>query len=408
MNWTASTGVLAVVTICVCACEPGQGQTEERVREIAEEVIPQIERVVGLQFDSAPRIAVRSSEQIQQYIDTKIETELPPDELERMSVAYRLLGMLPDTLDLRSLLSELYYEQVVGYYEPDSATLFIPEGTDRSLLRLTVGHELVHAPQDQHMPLAEILSLERENDRLVAAQAILEGQATLVSMLDMLPDNSLSSLDEVWAQLRETIQEQQTQMPVLGSAPRLIREGLVFPYLEGAEFVRWFMRANPDTVPYGPRMPESTEQILHPDRYRLGDEPVDLAFTDSLGVLYDDVLGELEIRIFLTELTGSETVGAAAALRWAGDRYAVLEAGRDSAIVWWSVWDNQTAAARFAQVIDREWPGRVSATERYDVELTEVEGIPGVLFMFGPLEWDRWNDPPRVSVRRRTPGMDSN
>jgi hypothetical protein len=400
LNRSAATGVVAVVAICVFACEPGQGQTEEQVREIAAEVIPEIEKVVGLDFDSTPQIAVRSREQMQQYIDAKIASELPPEKLERMSVAYRLLGMIPDTLDLWSLLSDLYYEQVVGYYDPDSATLFIPKGTDRTFLRLTVGHELVHALQDQHMDLADILSLDRENDRLVAAQAVLEGQATLVSTLDMLPNKSLSSLDEVWAQLRETIREQQTQMPVLAAAPPLIREGLVFPYLQGAEFVRWFMRVYPDTVPYGPRMPESTEQILHPDRYSAGDAPTDLAFTDTLGILYDDDLGELETRIFLTGLTGSETAGAVGALRWDGDRYAVFDAGDDFGIVWWSVWDNETAATRFADIVEHEWPSHVGETERYVVERTEVEGIPGVLFMFGPMEWDLWDDPPRVTVRR--------
>ena len=32
------------------------------------------------------------------------------------------LGPLPDTLQLRSLLLDLYTEQVAGYYDPDSAT----------------------------------------------------------------------------------------------------------------------------------------------------------------------------------------------------------------------------------------------------------------------------------------------
>jgi hypothetical protein len=395
-----SAAAVLVLTVCLCACEPGQGQTEERVSEIAAEVIPQIEQVVGLEFESDPNIAIRSREQIQQYIDAKIESELPPEELDRISVAYRLFGMIPDTLDLRSLLSELYYEQVVGYYDPDSSTLFIPEGMDRTFLRLTVSHELVHALQDQHMPIGDILSLERENDRLVAAQAVLEGQATLVSMVDMLPDNSLSTLDEAWAQIRETIRGQQTEMPVLASTPRVIREGLVFPYLEGAEFVRWFMRLYPDTVPYGARLPESTEQILHPDRYRSGDVPVDLAFDDTLDVLYDDVLGEFEVRIFLTELTGSESTGAAGALRWAGDRYAVFETDGEFGLVWWSVWDNETAANRFATIVDREWPSHVSGSERYIVRRVDVEDMAGVLFMFGPGEWNLWDDPPSVAVRR--------
>ena len=55
-------------------------------------------------------------------------------------------------------------------------------------------------------------------------------------------------------------------MPVFAAAPLVIREGLVFPYLAGADFVRWFMEDYPDTVPYGDRLPASTEHILHPER----------------------------------------------------------------------------------------------------------------------------------------------
>ena len=45
--------------------------------------------------------------------------------------AYRLFGLLPDTLELRGLLLDLYAEQVAGYYDPDSTTLFGVAGADR-------------------------------------------------------------------------------------------------------------------------------------------------------------------------------------------------------------------------------------------------------------------------------------
>ena len=61
---------------------------------------------------------------------------------------------------------------------------------------------------------------------------------------------------------------------MFAAAPLVIREGLVFPYLAGADFVRWFMEDYPDTVPYGDRLPASTEHILHPERYREGDMPI--------------------------------------------------------------------------------------------------------------------------------------
>ena len=42
-----------------------------------------------------------------------------------------------------------------------------------------LAHELVHALQHQYIPLDSIMRQPGDNDRLAAAQAILEGQATL-------------------------------------------------------------------------------------------------------------------------------------------------------------------------------------------------------------------------------------
>jgi hypothetical protein len=381
------------------ACEWSEAQTEERARQIAEQVIPRIEEAVGLPYKSPPQIAVRSTEQMQAYIDARIQQDLPPEELERLTVAYRLFGMIPDTLDLQALLSELYYEQVVGYFDPDSSTLYLPDGMDPTILRFTVAHELVHALQDQYMALTPLLSDDQDNDRRMAAQAMLEGQATLVSMLDLLPERGVGDLGDVWSEARALIRDQQDQMPVLASTPLVIREGLIFPYIAGADFMQWFMSTYPDTVPYGPRLPLSTEQILHPNKYRIGEGPIPLAFSDTAGVFYDNGLGELETKLLLTVLTGSETVGAAGAMGWAGDRYAVLRVDDGYGLVWWSVWDSESAAERFAELLDQEWAERVEQGRSHVVERVTVVGEPGVLFMYGPEHWNRWGDPPRVTVR---------
>ncbi|UCG85548.1 MAG: hypothetical protein JSW71_16665, partial [Gemmatimonadota bacterium] len=297
---------------------------------------------------------------------------------------------------------ELYYEQVVGYFDPDSSTLYLPDGMDPALLRFTVAHELVHALQDQYMPLTEILGAEQGNDRRAAAQAMLEGQATMISMLDMLPERSVDELGRVWPQARALIRDQQDQMPVLAATPLVIREGLIFPYVAGADFIQWFMRNYPDTVPYGPRLPQSTEQILHPDKYRQQDAPVDLVFSDTSGVFYDNGLGELETRILLTELTGSETTGSVGAMGWAGDRYAVLRSDGEYTLVWWSVWDDERAADRFVALLAQQWPQRVADGWRHVIERTQIGQWAAALFVYGPEQWPGWGSPPRVLVRSST------
>jgi hypothetical protein len=364
------------------------------VDALVRELVPAVERAVGLKFRSPPTVASRSREQVRSYLQRKLDADLPPEELAGVTVAYRLFGLIPDTLDLRSLLLALYTEQVVGYYDPDSVTLYVVEGTDPAQLRLVLAHELVHGLQGQYVALDSILSQRCQNDRRIAAQAVMEGQATLASLTALMPDQDQSRLPDFWVEFRRSVRAQQDRLPVFGAAPAIIREGLIFPYLAGADFVRWFSREYPDTVPFGPRLPASTEQILHPERYRERDQPVPIQ-ADSVASRYQDGLGEFEIRVLLTELTGSESVGSAGALGWAGDRFVVLAADTAHALVWWSVWDTDQAAQRVAVLLEREWqagPGRRATVDR------SFFGRRGVRLVDAPEEWDGWRALPSVRV----------
>ena len=386
--------------IAGCGAE-STAQTEDEVRATVEEVLPEVERAVGLPFVSTPEVAVRSREQMRAYVDSKIESDMPPEEVERLTIAYRLFGLIPDTLDLAALLLELYTEQVVGYYEPDSSTLYMVDDADPAIARLTIAHELVHALQDQYMPLDSILSVKSQNDRVIAAQSILEGQATLGSMLALMPGQTADAFGELWtdAGVRQAMSQQQETMPVFAAAPRIIKEGLIFPYLAGADFVRWFSRQYPDTVPFGPRMPASTEHILRPERYRVGDVPVELRFVEAEEARYTDNLGQFEIQVLLTEWTESESVATAGAFGWAGDRYAVFETGGDHALVWWTVWDDERSAERFFTTVRDEWSGRQIDGRSHSIDRVDVGDNPGVMFAYFPYGWDGAQNLPRVTIR---------
>lgn len=369
----------------------------DEVEALVRELVPAVEKAVGLSFRTPPTVAVRSKDQVRAYLQHKLDSDLPPEEIAGVTAAYRLFGLIPDTLDLRSLLLALFTEQVVGYYDPDSTTLYVVEGTDPAQLRLVLAHELVHGLQGQYVSLDSLLSQPRANDRRMAAQAVMEGQATLASLAALMPEQDYSSMPDFWEQFRRSVRAQQDLLPVFGTAPAVIREGLIFPYLAGADFVRWFGRAYPDTVPFGPRLPQSTEQILHPERYREGDVPAAVWPHHDLGAVYEDGLGEFETRVLLTQLSGSESVGAAGALGWDGDRYAVIETASGHALVWWSVWDTAKAADRVAVLLDRNWPRRPGRR-------TAIERLPdgnGVRLIDAPGDWVGWDAEPVVKVEPR-------
>ena len=156
---------LTLLAASALACGArGDTQWRDVVETMAVELTPAIERAVGLSFKYPPKVAIRTREEVHEYLIHKLETELPPEEIERTSMAYRLLGLIPPDLDLGKLLLELYSEQIVGFYDPGTDSLYVVEGAERFEVRFTVAHELVHALQAQYVPLDSILTTRGDND----------------------------------------------------------------------------------------------------------------------------------------------------------------------------------------------------------------------------------------------------
>jgi hypothetical protein len=391
---------LAALALANLGCgEARQFRSDPPIESLAAELVPAVEKAVGLRFRRPPSIAARSREQVRSYLSHKLDTDMPAEEMQGVTLAYRLFGLIPDTLDLRVLLLALYTEQVVGYYDPDSSMLYVVQGTDPALARMVLAHELVHALQGQYLNLDSLLNQPHEHDRRIAAQAVMEGQATLASLAILRPDLGADTSADFWRRFRSDARQQQSRMPVFRSAPPVIRENLIFPYLAGADFVRWFERFHPDTVPFGRRLPQSTEQVLHPDRYRDGDQPVALAFPPGADVIHQDGLGEFETRVLLTELSGDESVGVAGAMGWAGDRYAVLSADPGDALVWWTLWDTPEAGERFAQLLHQEWAARERPGRRVEITGGALGARAAVRLVDAPTAWAGWVRVPEVNVR---------
>jgi len=190
-------------------------------------------------------------------------------------------------------------------------------------------------------------------------------------------------------------------MKEFARAPLWLREGLVFPYLGGADFIVWFRhryfgRSVLDS------MPRSTEQILHPERYAAHDEPTDVVFASGEPdtVQWEDNLGEFETRLLFQQLLGNETEAATLATGWDGDRYQVLGPKSD-ALVWYSVWDDAAAAARFTGGLQRAWAKRRAggpADRRADIKQLTVEGRPVVRLVDAAADWKGWRALPAVRL----------
>jgi len=387
-------GLLALFASACRGDRPGHA-SDAALQAVVDSLVPQVEKASGMTFAKPPRFAVRTKAQVSAYLKTKLDQEFPAQKVEGVEAAYRLLDLLPDTLDVRSVLLGLYAEQVAGFYDPDSVTLYAVEGAEGNQLRLVLAHELVHALQDEHLPLAKMLKDVTNADRLAASQAVLEGDATIAMLRVIMPDPSALRDPNFWQLYRDQIKTAQSSMPVFKRAPLILREGLIFPYLAGAEFMRWWEGQGKGPLPTPEELPRSSEQILHPDRYAAGDEPVPVAFTDSSGsVLYEDTMGELELQVWGTAMRGGGEVVSTLANGWGGDRFRVYRTPDGPAPVLYTVWDDSTAARRFASGPAQRFLDRPRAGYRTTVDTLTLDGHPGVRVVRAPDAWARWRDLP--------------
>ncbi len=376
-----------------------QSADERQVATLIDSLMPAVSAATGLTFRTVPKSAVRTRDQIRRYLIAKMNREMPSGRLDGVRDVFRLLGMVPDSVDLRQLFVDLYTEQIAGFFDPDSTTLFTLAGADPAQLRLVLAHEMVHALQDQYTPVDSILHDTTDADRLTAAQAVLEGQATLASLEVMFPAADILDNDEYWANFKAILREQQFTGSVFGRAPMVVRESLVFPYVGGTDFMRWFDQTFPGKEPFGSRMPLSTEEILHPARYARGDTPLAVRFAgDTAGVVFEDTFGEYDIDMLRASLAGSTAVSSDSAIGWGGDRMRVYHAPAGPALVWVTVWDSPADAGPFAARVAVPLRAHPRPGYRVGVDSLHVGGRLATRVVIAPVEWAGWARLPGVVV----------
>ena len=358
---------------------------DAELRRVASEILPELAERSGLELREPVRIARRSRAELVRYLEAQLDEELPPAEAAAVTESYRLLGLVPDGLDLRGLLLSVYTEQVAGFYDPDSTALFVMDDQGAEDLRTVLIHELVHAVQDQAANLDSLTSRERGNDRQTAALAAIEGHATLVMfeyVTSQLQGRSvdLSEIPDFTARIRPALQGMRTQYPALADAPRVVQETILYPYLEGTGFVQRLWRsAAGRPSPLAGLLPQSTEQVSVAEASAgERDEPTEIGLEAALGERYSNTLGAMETSVLLTELVGNDA--ASAVLGWDGDRFVLVDSPGGSALAWWSVWDDAAARDRFVATLTPAL-GRLPRPAR--LAARELDGRPAALLEVG-------------------------
>jgi hypothetical protein len=296
-------------------------------------------------------------------------------ELAGRARLWERLGLLPAGADYSRLVAGRYSAAPAGFYDPVRRRLFVPAWIPLGEQRTALAHELGHALCDQRFGLRQLLQIGPDGrhgldgDAERARLALLEGDATTAALELADPRGSFWGPRQLPA-LAEKLRA--AAAPPGDASPPWLRATAAFVHGDGAFFVarvraRQTWRAI-DALWADP--PQSSEQVLHPEKYDVRDKPVAISSNPvpSLKVAWraegTDVLGELGVRTWLTASV-PEVIASRAAAGWGGDR-AVLYApvpqpgGADGGagnggtapqpfVVWLTVWDDVTDAEDFAR-----------------------------------------------------------
>ena len=294
--------------------------------------------------------------ELRTLITQQFDQDTPPAYLAANDRLYKALGLIPATSNLRTLSLDLLSGGVAGFYRNDQGKLYVVSktGAPGPNERFYFAHEYDHALQDQNSTIfKDFDKVLDQGDQLLARQAIYEGDATLLMTQWAAANLTQADLAEVLAAGNDPAAQ-----AVIARTPAILRDTLTFPYTTGFGYVTNVQATGgwPAVNAYFAKMPQSTEQILHPEKYAAGEAPVkvtlpaDLASRLGTGwtVPLQDTFGELQLGIWLRENGVASADATKAAAGWGGDRLAVMEGPSGAwAIAIHTDWDTDADATEF-------------------------------------------------------------
>ena len=276
-----------------------QGQFTEaviRYKRGMEQLLPQLRKIP---FKHEVKRDVTKRENMKALILKEIDEDMTPAEFRANELAMKAFGLLPRDFNLRETLAQVYAEEVAAFYDPKTKTMHLIEEPkvekkkpptflerlfgkkdefDKDENKTVIAHELTHALADQHYDLDAMQeAVKKDDDRSLAISALIEGEATLAMFGAGMDDWDGDEIVKLPAEnLEWTFNLLSSFLPFLGggkalrNAPPIISESMIFPYLKGMVFCAKLTNkggwAAIDDVYRNP--PLSTEQILHPEKYR--------------------------------------------------------------------------------------------------------------------------------------------
>jgi hypothetical protein len=310
----------------------------------------------------------------QEILTNELVNQGYEEELRSQAQVLTALGLMEPTYDLTNYVINGMADNLGGVYIPWHKQIFVLglqfSGTEQYIY----SHEYDHALVDQHYHIDEMGVYPHclnNTQRCDAVQALVEGDASL--------------LMNQWLKQYATTQDYQdilnyrppTFLIPDQYSPPFVGMDVSFPYVYGSKFVQYlydrgkWAKVNKAYA----ELPESTEQIIHPEKYLKNEAPIEVTdpplsevLSPDWRELQSDVFGEWMTYLILgygADLAAQEEDAAAAkaAAGWGGDFYQAYTSESSAGLVltahW--VWDSQTDAKEFnqslADYLDRRFRG---------------------------------------------------
>ncbi len=297
-------------------------------------------------------------------------------ELDDEARVLSALGLIKPTYNLYTNSLNSLTDSLGGFYFPWNQQLYVIGNRFSGVERWVFSHEFAHALVDQHYKIGDMgvyPVCESTLDRCTAVRALVEGDATLVMAQWWKQYASPKDSSEIasYSAPPQTLPEQYP--------PDYLIQQSQFPYVSGLKFVNTLhQRGNWAEVNKAfQRLPESTEQILHPEMYLARESPVKTAAPDLASLLDEswrkldeDTLGEWGTYLLLgygadLEAQIDPARAESAARGWGGDAYQVYYRDADGstlmAALW--TWDASGEAGAFTQAMEDHLDARFRGGE---------------------------------------------
>ncbi len=360
-----------------------RGETTDaqlRYKSAFEHLLPGMRKIA---FRHEVKRDVTAREELKTFLLKELEDDKTAEEYRGDEIGMKALGFIPRDLNFKDITVRVYSEEIAAFYDPKTKTMHLIRepgepnkgkpagffeklmgkkgGFDKDENKTVIAHELTHALADQNYDLDAMQKKTRhDDDRSLALSALIEGEATLTMMAAQMEDYDGSKIVAIRAaDLDRAFSLMMPFMTMAGGkalkeAPPILSESLLFPYLRGLVLCARLVNDGGwkalDEAYKNP--PLSTEQVLHPEKYRAKpDAPtaVDLGKLDpgpSWKEVTRNVVGEMQAAILL----GNRTKARDAAAGWDGDQFAAFESPAGQlGLVWLSTWDSEEDARQFAR-----------------------------------------------------------